>query len=86
MGLTLMTVLAADRFSPDRNRPVKCANGAVVKNGECCALFPVLEDIQANLFDDGECGEEAHAALRLAFHDAIGFSLTKNVYALFLVF
>ncbi|KAF8888445.1 heme peroxidase [Gymnopilus junonius] len=35
-------------------------NAAVVKRSE--------------LFDGGECGEEAHAALRLAFHDAIGFS------------
>ena len=63
-----------------------CADGNVVKNEACCVLFPVLEDIQANLFDGGECGEESHGALRLAFHDAIGFSLTKNVYAPFLVF
>jgi manganese peroxidase len=83
MGPTLMTVLAA---ASAQTRPVTCASGNVVKNKACCALFPVLEDIQANLFDDGECGEGAQAALRLAFHDAIGFSLTKNVYALFLVF
>jgi manganese peroxidase len=31
--------------------------------------------MQADLFDKGECGEGAHSALRLAFHDAIGFSL-----------
>ncbi|KAH9083667.1 heme peroxidase [Lactarius deliciosus] len=37
------------------------------------------QDIQANLFDGGICGEDAHSALRLAFHDAIGFSLTKKV-------
>lgn len=29
-------------------------------NAACCALFPVLEDIQANLFDGGQCGEEVN--------------------------
>ena len=37
-------------------------------------LFPILQDIQTNLFDGGECGEEVHESLRLTFHDAIGFS------------
>jgi manganese peroxidase len=39
------------------------------------ALFPVVEKLQKNLFDGAECGEEAHSALRLSFHDAIGFSI-----------
>ncbi|KAJ7614875.1 manganese peroxidase 2 [Roridomyces roridus] len=43
-------------------------------NPKCCALFPVLEDIQANMFGDSGCGDAAHAILRVAFHDAIGFS------------
>ncbi|KAI0305583.1 manganese peroxidase 3 [Multifurca ochricompacta] len=60
-------------------RRVTCPDGNVVTNGACCALFPVLTDIQANLFKGGICGEDAHSALRIAFHDAIGFSLTKNV-------
>jgi len=38
------------------------------------ALFPVVDLLQKELFDGGECGEEAHSALRLSFHDAIGFS------------
>jgi hypothetical protein len=76
----LTTVLAAAL-----TRRVTCADGNVVSNEACCALFPVLADLQANLFDDGDCGEDAHSALRLAFHDAIGFSLTKNVYVPFLV-
>ena len=37
-------------------------------------LFPILDDIQTNLFDGGECGEEVHESLRLTFHDAIGVS------------
>ena len=43
-------------------------------NAACCSLFPIMEDIQANLFDGGECGEDTHESLRLTFHDAIGFS------------
>lgn len=38
-------------------------------------LFPVVANLQENLFDGAQCGEEAHSALRLAFHDAIGFSI-----------
>ncbi|KII92147.1 hypothetical protein PLICRDRAFT_172282 [Plicaturopsis crispa FD-325 SS-3] len=51
-----------------------CADGNRVSNEACCVLFPILDDIQANLFDGGECGEEVHESLRLTFHDAIGFS------------
>ena len=49
-------------------------------NAACCALFAVVDDLQQNLFDGGECGEETHESLRLTFHDAIGFSpaLTAN--------
>lgn len=59
-------------------------------------LFPVVANLQENLFDGAQCGEEvmpyslglsgnlhadyrsrwqAHSALRLSFHDAIGFSI-----------
>ena len=56
-------------------RPVACPDGKnTATNAACCALFPVLEDIQESLFDGGECGEEVHESLRLTFHDAIGFS------------
>ncbi|KAJ7577384.1 manganese peroxidase 1 precursor [Mycena floridula] len=61
--------------------PVKrttCSTGQTVSNAACCAWFPVLEDIQQNLFDGGECGEEVHESLRLTFHDAIGFSKTQG--------
>ncbi|KAK0212397.1 manganese peroxidase 1 precursor [Desarmillaria ectypa] len=58
---------------------VACADGVhTVTNEACCALFPIIDDIQANLFDGGECGEEVHESLRLTFHDAIGFSPTKG--------
>ncbi|KAI0812400.1 Trametes Cervina lignin peroxidase [Irpex lacteus] len=51
---------------------VSCGGGRSVKNAACCAFFPVLDDIQANLFSGGTCEEEAHEAIRLIFHDAGG--------------
>ncbi|KAF8894150.1 heme peroxidase [Infundibulicybe gibba] len=57
------------------DKHVTCPGGKqTVSNGACCALFPLLDAIQADLFDGGECGEEVHESLRLTFHDAIGFS------------
>ncbi|KAH9176562.1 manganese peroxidase 1 [Lactarius sanguifluus] len=60
-------------------RRVTCPDGNIVSNQACCFLFPILEDLQTNLFEGAQCSEDAHSALRIAFHDAIGFSLTKNV-------
>ncbi|PPR03102.1 hypothetical protein CVT24_012382 [Panaeolus cyanescens] len=55
---------------------VTCPTGQTTANAACCALFPIVDNLlQAQLFDGGECGEEAHSALRLSFHDAIGFSI-----------
>ncbi|KAA1474284.1 manganese peroxidase 2 [Dentipellis sp. KUC8613] len=60
-------------------RRVACPDGKnTATNAACCALFPILDDIQTNLFDGGECGEEVHESLRLTFHDAIGFSLNPG--------
>ncbi|PPR02527.1 hypothetical protein CVT24_001953 [Panaeolus cyanescens] len=57
-------------------RSVRCPGGQVTSNRACCALFPIVDNLlQAQLFDGAECGEEAHSALRLSFHDAIGFSI-----------
>ncbi|KAI0790377.1 manganase peroxidase [Abortiporus biennis] len=56
-------------------RRVACPDGIhTATHAACCALFPIVDDIQENLFDGGECGEEVHESLRLTFHDAIGFS------------
>ncbi|KAI0268693.1 manganese peroxidase [Gloeopeniophorella convolvens] len=60
-------------------RRVACPDGNRVANEACCALFPVLDVLQSDFFDGGECGEEVHESLRLTFHDAIGFSLHSNV-------
>ncbi|KAJ7764418.1 manganese peroxidase 1 precursor [Mycena metata] len=61
-------------------RRATCPNGEMVSNAACCALFPVLEDIQTNMFADDDCGDAAHTALRVAFHDAIGFSNTDKSF------
>lgn len=38
---------------------VACDDGVhTVTNAACCVLFPIMEDLQANLFDNGECGED----------------------------
>jgi hypothetical protein len=47
--------------------------GLVAKKGACSFLTPIVADLQQNLFLNN-CGDGAHAALRLIFHDAIGFS------------
>lgn len=58
-------------------RRVACADGVnTATNAACCALFAIRDDIQENLFDGGECGEEVHESLRLTFHDAIGIGST----------
>ncbi|KAI0051238.1 class II peroxidase [Auriscalpium vulgare] len=60
-------------------RRVACPDGVhTATNAACCALFPIIDDIQTNLFDGGECGEEVHESLRLTFHDAIGVSMSKG--------
>jgi len=54
-------------------RRVACPDGVnTATNAACCALFAVRDDLQANLFDNGECGEDVHESFRLTFHDAIG--------------
>ncbi|KAF7364299.1 Peroxidase [Mycena sanguinolenta] len=50
-----------------------CSKGRTVANAACCVWFNVLDDIQTNLFER-QCGDDAHDALRLSFHDAIGYS------------
>ncbi|KAK7043339.1 peroxidase [Favolaschia claudopus] len=63
-------------------RRATCAGGQSVANEACCAWFPVLEDIVPNLFDN-ECGDDsrvhADGALRLSFHDAVGFSRSSGM-------
>jgi len=79
MFSTTLVLLAslASTYGAALNRRVTCATGQTTANAACCALFPVLEDIQANMFAGDTCSDAAHTTLRVAFHDAIGFSLTN---------
>ncbi|TDL21870.1 versatile peroxidase VPL1 [Rickenella mellea] len=59
-------------------RKTQCA-GTVHKafNPACCKWFRVLDDLQTNVLHS-TCGDASHSALRIVFHDAIGFSKTKK--------
>jgi hypothetical protein len=60
-------------------RAVPCPDGVhSATHPACCALYPIVDHIQESLFDGGECGDEVHESLRLTFHDAIGFSLSRG--------
>ena len=66
----------SDRSCPSAalTKRVACPDGKnTVTNAACCALFPIRDDIQRNLFHN-TCAEEAHESFRLTFHDAIAFS------------
>lgn len=53
---TLLTgILAA---VPLVQKRATCADGRTTANAACCVLFPILDDIQENLFDGAQCGEE----------------------------
>ncbi|KAF8184670.1 manganese peroxidase 1 [Pholiota molesta] len=70
-----LALSAATLSNAALTRRVTCPTGQTTTNAVCCSLFSAVEFLQTNLFDGGECGEEAHSALRLTFHDAIGFSI-----------
>lgn len=77
-SLCLSPLLWSDQLptvsAASATRPVTCPGGKhTTAHAECCALFPIVEDLQNNFFEN-ICGEEVHESLRLTFHDAIGFS------------
>ncbi|KDR82559.1 hypothetical protein GALMADRAFT_134156 [Galerina marginata CBS 339.88] len=74
-AIVAIALAASQAARASLTKRVTCASGHVTANAACCALFPIVDKIQADLFDGGECGEEAHSALRISFHDAIGFSI-----------
>jgi len=43
----------------------------------CCPWYDIRDDLISDIFQ-GTCGEDAHSTLRIAFHDAIGFSQNSN--------
>ena len=78
VAFTLLTVIFY--ASAALTRRVACPDGKnTATNAACCALFPIMDDLQQNLFDNAECGENAHESLRLTFHDAVGIGSTGYV-------
>ncbi|KAF4563214.1 Versatile peroxidase vpl2 [Pleurotus pulmonarius] len=71
---TFATLAVAALAAPSHTKRATCSGGRTTAHASCCVWFDVLDDIQENLFDGAECGEEVHESLRLTFHDAIGFS------------
>ncbi|RPD55001.1 manganese peroxidase isozyme precursor [Lentinus tigrinus ALCF2SS1-7] len=74
--LSIVSLFAAlHTTSAALTRRVACDDGVhTATNAACCQLFAVADDLQQNLFDGGQCGEDVHESLRLTFHDAIGIS------------
>jgi len=67
--LALAATVSAANF-----KRVTCPDGKhTTTNAACCVFFSLADELQANKFSS-ECSEDAHEALRLTFHDAIGFS------------
>ncbi|KAI0808927.1 manganese peroxidase isozyme precursor [Irpex lacteus] len=60
------------------SKQVHCGAGRTAENNKCCKFYDILDDLQTNLFNGGECDAETREALRLMFHDAISYSTTKN--------
>ncbi|KAJ7819440.1 manganese peroxidase 3 [Mycena olivaceomarginata] len=79
LSAALLALAVARVANSALTKHVTCPTGQTTTNAACCVLFPILDDIQENLFDGGECGEEVHESLRLTFHDAIGFSPTLGM-------
>ncbi|KAL1948535.1 hypothetical protein VTO73DRAFT_12610 [Trametes versicolor] len=72
---SLVSLAAVLGANASLTRRVACPDGRhTATNAACCALFPLRDDLQANLFDGGKCNAEAHESLRLTFHDAIAIS------------
>ncbi|KAL0574215.1 hypothetical protein V5O48_007735 [Marasmius crinis-equi] len=51
-----------------------CGGGRTASDHKCCVWYDVLDDLQQDLFVREPCGKTVHESLRLAFHDAVGFS------------
>jgi hypothetical protein len=78
-SLVVISALVCATTAALTRRAVPCPDGVhSATHPACCALYPIVDHIQESLFDGGECGDEVHESLRLTFHDAIGFSLSRG--------
>ncbi|TFK33106.1 manganese peroxidase isozyme precursor [Crucibulum laeve] len=72
--LLLFSLFITTGAIPTTLNSATCSKGRTASRTSCCVWYDVLDDIQENLFDGGQCNEEVHESLRLTFHDAIGYS------------
>ncbi|KAJ3556345.1 hypothetical protein NM688_g2079 [Phlebia brevispora] len=73
--VSVTTTLVIGVANAALTRRVACPDGVnTATNAACCGLFAVRDDLNENLFNGGQCNDEAHEALRLTFHDAIAIS------------
>ncbi|KZV79561.1 lignin peroxidase isozyme Lip4.65 [Exidia glandulosa HHB12029] len=79
-GLTAFALIAAASVAsamPAVDKRAVCADGVTrVNNLQCCSWAAVRDALIEDVFE-GVCGEAAHSTVRIAFHDAIGFSKTQ---------
>jgi len=77
MFFITLASLASIALAAPHDKRVTCPDGTAVSNAACCNFAALKTDLLDNLFG-GVCGEEVHESLRLAFHDAIGFSTSQG--------
>ncbi|TDL21880.1 manganese peroxidase 1 precursor [Rickenella mellea] len=77
--VVVVAFLQASQAGVVNKRKTQCPGGSVHQafNPACCTWFDVLDDLQTNVLFS-TCGEASHSALRIVFHDAIGFSRTQK--------
>jgi cytochrome c peroxidase len=72
--LALASVAVLVQALPQRRQSVTCpGNNQIATNAACCVWFDVREDLLNNVFLN-TCQDNVHGNVRLAFHDAAGFS------------
>jgi len=73
LGLWLSTALYVNAL-PKKARSVTCpGSNQIATNAACCVWFDVREELLNNVFLN-TCQDNVHGNVRLAFHDAGGFS------------
>ncbi|KIJ25526.1 class II peroxidase [Sphaerobolus stellatus SS14] len=77
-------VVAVPQATPDSatTASIKCPDGNIAPHSACCPFFALRDDMLEHLFQ-GVCGEDAHQAVRLIFHDSIGFSQEMHAKGIF---
>ncbi|KAL5507604.1 hypothetical protein ACEPAH_7060 [Sanghuangporus vaninii] len=79
--ICLPIFLLLEAVSAASYQAVVCSGGKHATTHEkCCAFYALRDDLQENLFKHscGDAVSEVRKVLRLAFHDAIGYSLSRK--------